>query len=235
MNGTVLLTALVLFAVGVAFLFAGYRLFRLLIPIWGFIVGFNVSVTVERSVLHTQPLASLTNWILAIVVGLIFAALAYVYYYIAVVVLGASVGYLIGETVATALFSQVAGSTVLIAGVSGAVLMAVLVIAFDLPKTLIVVLTALGGAAAAVVGLMLAFGWVDLATLQAGIAGEMAHTVLSSPSITLMTLVIALIGMAVQAGWLRAAPYTHAYAQRTPRRPTYENTPTRTPPATPVA
>lgn len=235
MNGTVLLTALVLFAIGVAFLFAGYRLFRLLIPIWGFIVGFNLADIVERGALHSQPLSTLTDWIIAIVVGLLFAALAYAYYYISVVVLGVSVGYVLGTTVATTLSPLATGTTVLIAGVAGAVLVAVLVIAFDLPKTLIVVLTALGGAAATVVGVMLAFGWLSLATLQAGIAGEMAQTALSSPSIRLITLVLALVGMAAQAGRLRAAPYTHAYAQRMPRRATYEHAPTRTPPATPIA
>ena len=213
MDGTVLLTALVLIVIGGAFLFAGYRLFRLLAPIWGFLVGFNLVVIVGRGVLHAPPLSSGSGWLLAIVVGLIFAALAYGYYYLSVVILGASVGYTLGQTVAATLFPQ-AGVSALVAGVIGAVALAVAVIAFDLPKALIVVLTALGGAGAVVAGVMLAFGWVSLATLQASISSSGAVTSFAPSWVMLLALGLALIGILAQAGRLRAAPYTHAYAQR---------------------
>lgn len=213
MDWAVLLTALILFVVGIAFLLAGYRLFRALIPLWGFLVGFDVAVAVGRTVMHTQPLTSLTGWILAIVVGLLFAALAYAYYYVSVVVLAASVGFVLGEAIVTAVAPQ-PGTGTLIAGVVGAVALAVIAIALDLPKALIVALTALGGATAAVIGALLALGRVDLATLQAGATGASLAVIRSSWWLTLLTLALALLGMAVQAGRLRAAPYTHAYALR---------------------
>ncbi len=213
MDWAVLLTALVLFVVGIAFLFAGYRLFRALMPLWGFVVGFDVAVAVGRSVLHAQPLSTLTGWILAIVVGLLFAALAYGYYYVSVIVLAASVGFVLGETIVTAVAPQ-PGTGTLVAGIVGAVVLAGLAIALDLPKALIVVLTALGGATAAVIGALLALGRVDLATLQAGATGASLAVIRSSWWLTLLTLALAVIGMAVQAGRLRAAPYTHAYALR---------------------
>ena len=213
MDWAVLLTALVLFVVGVALLFAGYRLFRLLIPIWGFIVGFDVAVAVGRTVLHAQPLSTLTGWILAIVVGLLFAALAYAYYYVSVVVLGASVGFVLGETIATTALS-LSGNSVLIAGIIGAVMLAIIVIALDLPKALIVVLTALGGATAAVAGVLLILGRISLSTVQAGATGSAANVIRSSWWLSLLTLALALVGILVQAGRLRRSPYTHAYALR---------------------
>ena len=213
MDWAVLLTALILFVVGIAFLFAGYRLFRALMPLWGFVVGFDVAVAVGRTALHTQPLSTLTGWILAIVVGLLFAALAYAYYYVSVVVLAASVGFVLGETIVTAIAPQ-PGAGTLIAGIVGAVVLAALAIALDLPKALIVVLTALGGATAAVIGALLALGRVDLATLQAGATGASLSVIRSSWWLTLLTLALAVIGMAAQASRLRAAPYTHAYAAR---------------------
>ena len=252
MDSAVLLTALILFVVGLAFLFAGYRLFRALIPIWGFIVGFDVAVAVGRSVLHAQPLSTLTGWILAIIVGLLFAALAYAYYYVSVVVLAASVGFLLGEALVTAVAPQ-HGTGMLIAGVIGAVVLAAIAIALDLPKAMIVALTALGGATAAMIGALLALGRVDLATLQAGATGGSLAVIRSSWWLTLLTLALALLGMAVQAGRLRAAPYTHAYALRRgsrrpwprPRRTTtttantvdaagYDDTTRRMPPPAPV-
>ena len=246
MDWAVLLTALVLLVVGVALLFAGYRLFRLLIPIWGFIVGFDLAVAVGRTVLHAQPLSTLTGWILTIVVGLLFAALAYAYYYVSVVVLGASVGFVVGETIATTALS-LSGNSVLIAGIIGAVLLAVIVIALDLPKALIVVLTALGGATAAVAGALLALGRISLSTVQAGATGGATDVIRSSWWLSLLTVALALVGILVQAGRLRAAPYTHAYAQRpgarrwptnryvrTSRTANYPDSTTGAPPATPV-
>ncbi|HEX8996467.1 MAG TPA: DUF4203 domain-containing protein [Ktedonobacterales bacterium] len=247
MDWAVLLTALALIIVGLAFLFAGYRLFRLLIPIWGFFVGFDVAVAVGRAILHMNPLATLTGWILALVVGVLFAALAYGYYYLSVVLLGASVGFLAGEAVAAALFPSV-GAGALIAGIIGAIIVAVVVISLDLPKALIVVLTALGGASAIVVGGLLALGRVSLATLQTSAISGATPIVRSSMWLTLLTLLLALIGMAVQAGRLRAYPYSHAYARRPRTVPTwprytrtsrmssagYDDTTQRMPPATPV-
>lgn len=212
MDGSVLLTALVLIVIGGAFLFAGYRLFRLLAPIWGFLVGFNLVVIVGRGILHAPPLASASGWLLAVVVGLIFAALAYGYYYLSVVILGLSVGYTLGQMVAATLFPQ-AGVSALAAGLIGAVALAVAVIAFDLPKALIVVLTALGGAGAVVAGVMLAFGWVSLTTLQSSLSVG-AATSFAPGWVTWLALALALVGILAQVGRLRAAPYTHAYAQR---------------------
>lgn len=213
MDGTVLLTALALIIVGAALLVAGYRLFRLLAPIWGFIVGFNLAGVVWRGVLHTQPLATTTAWAVAIVVGLIFAALAYGYYYLSVVILGASVGYTLGQAVVATLFAQ-AGVSALVVGVIGAVALVVAVIAFDLPKTLIIVLTALGGASAAVAGVMLAFGWVSLATLQSSLTASGAAAAFAPGWVTLVTLGLAVVGILTQVGRLRVAPFTHQYAQR---------------------
>ncbi len=245
MDLAVLITALVLFVVGLAFLFAGYRLFRLLIPIWGFVVGFDVAVAVGRIVLHAQPLSTITGWALAIIVGLLFAALAYAYYYVSVVVLGASVGFLLGEALATAIFPN-PGVSALIVGAIGAVVLALVVIALDLPKALIVVLTALGGAVAVVVGALLALGKVSLSMIGAGATGSAAGVIRGSLWLSLLTLLLALIGMAVQAGRLRANPYTHSYAQRrigsrpwnrartTPTTTTTTYDTSRMPPPTPV-
>ncbi len=216
MSWQVGLTALVLVVVGAAFLFAGYRLFRVLVPIWGFIVGFDLAVALGSNLLHAPTLSSPLGWILAIVVGLIFAALAYAYYYLSVVVLAGSVGFLIGEAVAAAVAPQ-ASTGALVAGIIGAVALAVVTIALDLPKALIVVLTALSGASAAVVGVLLALGKVSLPALQASATGGSLEVIRASGWLSLLTLVLALIGMAAQAGQLRATRYTHAYAHRRSR------------------
>ncbi|HEX8730970.1 MAG TPA: DUF4203 domain-containing protein [Ktedonobacterales bacterium] len=213
MDGTVLLTALALIVVGGALLFAGYRLFRLLAPVWGFIVGFDLATAVWRGALHTQPLAALPGWAAAIIVGLIFAALAYSFYSLAVVILGASVGYTLGQAVVATLFAQ-AGLSALVAGLIGAAALVVATIALDLPRALLVLLTALSGAGAAVAGVLLLFGWVSLATLQASLTASGSAAAIAPGWVTLLTLGLAVIGILAQAGHLRLAPYTHAWARR---------------------
>jgi hypothetical protein len=206
----VLLVALILCVIGLAFVFAGYRLFRALIPIWGFIVGFDVAGIVAHDVFHTQLLASFPGWIVAILVGLIFAALAYVYYYVSVVALAASVGFLVGEALVAA-FAASATTIALIVGIILAVALAALVIRLNAPKGLVVALTALGGASAAITGVLLALGTVSLASLQASASGGSLEVIRSTWWLSLLTLALALAGIVAQAGWLRARPYTHSY------------------------
>lgn len=213
MSWGVLLIALILFVVGLAFVFAGYRLFRALIPIWGFIVGFDVAGIVAHDAFHAQLLASFPGWIVAILVGLIFAALAYVYYYVSVVALAASVGFLVGEALVTALAAS-ATTVALVVGIIFAVALAALVIRLNAPKGLVVALTALGGASAAITGALLALGQVSLATLtslQASASGGSLEAIRSTWWLSLLTLALALVGIMAQAGWLRARPYTHSY------------------------
>ncbi|HEU5345660.1 MAG TPA: DUF4203 domain-containing protein [Ktedonobacterales bacterium] len=211
MNWGAWLIALALIVVGLAFVFAGYRLFRLLIPFWGFIVGFDVASIVGRAVFHTQLLASFPGWIIAIVVGLIFAALAYVYYYVSVVALAASVGFLLGEALATA-FAPTATTVALVVGVIIGLALAALAIRLNAPKALIVVLTALGGASAAITGVLLAVGKVSMAALQASASGGSLEVIRTTWWLSLLTLALALAGIAAQANRLRARPYTHTYA-----------------------
>ena len=209
-NWGVLLIAVILFVVGLAFVFAGYRLFRALIPIWGFIVGFDVAGIVAHDAFNTQLLASFPGWIVAILVGLIFAALAFVYYYVSVVALAASVGFLVGEALVT-VFAASATVVALIVGIVIAVALAALAIRLNVPKGLVVALTALGGASAAVMGVLLALGKVSVAAVQASASGGSLEVIRSSWWVSLLTLALALAGIVAQAGWLRARPYTHRY------------------------
>lgn len=211
MSWGVWLIALALIAVGLAFVFAGYRLFRLLIPFWGFIVGFDVAGIIGRDVFHTQLLASFPGWIIAILVGLIFAALAYAYYYISVVALAASVGFLFGEAL-VAVVAPTATLAALIVGVLIGLALAALAIRLNAPKALIVVLTALGGASAAITGVLLAVGKVSLAALQVSASGGSLDVIRTTWWLSLLALALALAGAAAQANRLRAQPYTHTYA-----------------------
>src|SRR6266700_3769670 len=84
---------LALICVGLLLTFTGYQLFRVLIPIWGFIAGFSWIVDIFAIGSGTGFLASVFGIIIALFTGVIFAAIAYFFYEFAVALLATSVGY----------------------------------------------------------------------------------------------------------------------------------------------
>src|SRR5258706_6867106 len=83
-------------AIGAAFCLAGYLFFLFLLPIWGFFAGFSSGASSMVDLFGGGFLATTSSLVVGFVVGLVFAVLSYLYYYFAVTILGASVGYMIG-------------------------------------------------------------------------------------------------------------------------------------------
>lgn len=210
-----LVAALILFVIGVGFLLAGYRLFRALAPVWGFLIGFDLAIAVERAAFGLHPLAfrggaSLVALLLAVGVGLLAAGLAYAYYFASVVALGALGGFAVGEAVAAATLPH-AGPMLLLAGLLGAIIAAALVIALDLPKALIVFFTALGGAYSIMLAALLVMGGVSLASVE---TNPSPASLVASRGLDAITVILMLVGILYQAWQLRRTPYSHPYARR---------------------
>src|SRR5215204_2217083 len=93
-----LIVGLFAILIGAAFCFAGFKWFLILLPIWGFLAGFVFGSNLVFHIFGADH--GFFESALAIVVGLIagvaFAVLSYLYYYFAVILLGASLGYLLG-------------------------------------------------------------------------------------------------------------------------------------------
>lgn len=192
-----LIIGLVTLTIGAVFCFAGYRLFRIIIAVWGFFAGFLIGAQAVTSFLGGSFLSSALGWIVGIALGLILASLAYLLYSAAIAILGASVGYLIGIGLMTALgFDGQSVSTFLV-GVFVAILFGVLILLLNLARVLIIINTALGGSSAIVFGALYLFGMVPLDFLKTGLIGAFLK---GSPIWGLLWLVIALLGFAVQIG-----------------------------------
>ena len=86
-------TAIIALIIGVLALVAGYRLFLILLPIWGFFAGFAMGTHATALLFGMGFLATVTSWIIGIVVGLIFAVLSYLIYIVGVALLSAAFGY----------------------------------------------------------------------------------------------------------------------------------------------
>ncbi|MFC0316654.1 DUF4203 domain-containing protein [Gordonia phosphorivorans] len=149
---TILIGILALVA-GALFCFYGIVAMRVVIAAWGAFVGFNVGAGLVSAVSNDGYLGTAVGWIVGIVVALLFALLAYLYYAVAITLAMASIGFTLGTAVMVALGIDWNWLIILIGVVAG-VLLAWLALAVDLPAVVLVVLSALGGATVFVAGLM---------------------------------------------------------------------------------
>jgi hypothetical protein len=202
-----LIGALVLL-VGAAFCFVGYRFFRILIAIWGFFAGFNLGTALMTALFNNAFLQTTTGIVLGLVIGLVFAALAYFFYYFAVVLLGASAGYELGSGLIGAIGLNNPGFIAVIVGVAVAVIFALVILIFNLPKLLIMVFTALGGAIAMLAGLFILLGQVKVIDLR---YGDAVALVRASWFWIIVAIALAVVGFLVQ--WRTAQEYTLEWSE----------------------
>ncbi len=169
------LLGLAAIAVGLLFCFFGATALRIVISIWGAFVGFTVGAGLVAAIWDQGFLSEATGWFVGFVLAVVFAALAYLYYAVAILLATASLGFAIGAATMGAL-----GVTwnwlVALVGVAVGVLLGIGAIVANLPRVLLVVLSSLGGASAAVTGVMLLTGAIDSADFdEVGITAQVSH------------------------------------------------------------
>jgi hypothetical protein len=149
--------ALLVILAGGLFCFFGYLAFRVIIPIWGAVVGFSLGAGLIAAATDEGFLRTGLAWAVAIGLALLFALLAYLFYWVAVVLAMGSIGFALGSSLMGALGVDWNWVVVLV-GVAAGVLLAVLAIVADLPMILLVLLSALAGASAVTAGIMVLTG-----------------------------------------------------------------------------
>ena len=145
---------LVAIIAGAAFCFAGYQWFRLIIPVWGFFAGFSAGTGLISAITGDAVLATPLGWILGLVLAVVFATFAYLYYSVAIVMAMSSIGFMLGGALMTAL-GVTWNWVIAIVGILVGVAFAFAGIVSNLPRVVLVVVSAIGGATAIVGGLML--------------------------------------------------------------------------------
>src|SRR4051812_8060610 len=168
LEGVVL--GLIALAIGLAFTFWGLRFFLLLLPIWGFVFGFIVGADIVTYIFGDGFLATTFSWVAGFVVAIIFAALSYLYYWFAIVWIGATAGYALGTGI-MAWLTPDAGLLMFIVGLILAAVFAIIFIVLKLPKFLAIAFTAFGGAFAAIAGIALILGRVPKEQIHLGTVG----------------------------------------------------------------
>jgi len=185
---------LIALAFGLTLSFAGYRLFILLLPIWGFFFGLALGAQTMQALFpgNFPFLGSVTSWVVGFVVGAIFAVLAYLFYMFAVAIIAGSLGYVITIAILTGIGLNL-GFIVWLIGLVVAVVAIIVTFMFNLQKWAIIAATSILGAGAVVGVIEVMFNPVS-----AAIGNPVQIALKTSWLLVILFLVVAIMGFISQ-------------------------------------
>lgn len=176
MDFQALLVGIIGIALGAAIMLLGYRLALILLPIWGFFAGFLLGAQLLQEFFGDGFLATTASWVVGVILGLLFAVLSYLFWYVAVVILFASVGYWLGYGFMELLGVQEGGILAVTIGLLVGTVFAVAAFVTGVPLAALVVIMAVGGAHALIAGVLVLLGTMDVAALGSGMATAIIQT-----------------------------------------------------------
>jgi hypothetical protein len=191
---------------GAVLAFAGYRLFRFLLPLWGFIIGFWFSEAIIAALLGDSNTAVIIGWAAGLVGGLVLAGLSYFLFNLGVAILAASAGYWLTANALGAIGLE-SFWLVTILSVAVAVLLVVLALRGSIDRPLVIVLSALLGASFITLGLLFLIGDITVETFRSGVA-VLDAVIDSTPFWLVFWAGAAAVGAVVQ--WLLTGPEPEA-------------------------
>ncbi len=157
--------ALLASGIGLGLLFFGYRLAKVFITIWAFFAGFSLAAAGVADATNQAFLGTTLGFVIGLAVGLVFALLAYFFYSLAVVLLGANLGYIIGTSF-MGLFGLEKGFVTVTIGIVIGVIFALLTISLNAAKYLLIVLTSMAGSTILVGGALLLLNQIELGSFD---------------------------------------------------------------------
>ncbi len=190
-------TILVAFAamlIGAIFCFGGYKWFMILLPVWGFLMGFSIGVYGVLSVYERSLLSLPFIFVAGVILGLLFAVISYLFFPAAIIILGASLGYSVVWTFTISLGLE-PGLIPALFGLVAAIAAAVSTIHYGLPKYAIIVSTSALGSIAITMGIALLTGNVSLQETWQGLS---RYLVEASSTWTIPCIALAVAGLVVQ-------------------------------------
>ena len=179
---------------GLALCFAGYRLARILIPLWGLLAGFTLGAAGVSDALNNSFIGTTMGIVVGVIVGLVFALLAYFFFSLAVILFTASLGYWIGTSLVLFLGFDKGFLSAVVGIVLGAIF-GFFALFGNLTKYYLIVSTAIGGAVVVLGGFLLLFNKIELDAFNyAAVSQTVANSWLSLG----LALVLAAVGLVFQ-------------------------------------
>jgi hypothetical protein len=178
---------------GSVLLFGGYRFFMFLLPIWGFFFGFGLGAQTVQALFGQAFLSTATSWVVGFVVALIFALLAYLFYFMAVGLVAGGLGYALAVGLLEAIGLDF-GLIVWTVGIVVGVVLAVAVLALNVQKWVVIAATAILGAGVIVGTFLFLFGGPEMQLVQ----NPVRMALQASPFWAIGFVVLAVLGAVAQ-------------------------------------
>ena len=163
-----ILIGLVAILVGAGWAFYGLRFFTIILPIWALFFGFVTGVQWGQDVFGQGFLGTVTSWIIGGALALVLAALSYFWYYFAVTLAVGALGYTLGVGFMDFLGIDASILGIIVGLIVGAVF-AIGTFLLGVPAVLIVLVSAISGAAAMVNGALILLGRIKVEDLDSGL------------------------------------------------------------------
>jgi hypothetical protein len=165
-----LIIGILLVLIGLAVCFFGLRFWFILLPIFGAVAGFWIGARAVQELFGQGFLATTTSWIVGILVAIGLALLSWFIWYAGAIIMAGAVGASLFSGIVHALFTDPWGWALFIIALIGAVIFAIIALALNLPIYIVIVDSALGGAALAVAGVLTLMGSITVVELANGAA-----------------------------------------------------------------
>jgi len=192
----IILFSLLTIVIGAALILYGYRVFLVLLPVFGFFAGFWVGASAMQWTLNEIFLATIFSIIVGVVLGVIFAIASYIIYFAGVAVVAFTFGAMIAVGIMTFIGFE-AGIVISLVALAAGVLLVIVTIQKNLQKYFIMGIMSLGGGNLVVLGILVLIGQVSLEVLRA--KGDMIGPVLSAGALwAIIWLGLAIAGLIYQ-------------------------------------
>lgn len=160
--------------IGLTLVFSGLRVFFFMLPIVGMVTGFFLGATLITNWLGDGFLSTVTGWIVGLVIGVLFAIISYMWWYIGALMAAGASGALLFSGLFSA-FGVNSGVVLTILAIVGALVFIFGALMLNLPVYVVLVNTAIIGAYMVIGGLMLIFNRKDVEDFDWGVAYSMVQ------------------------------------------------------------
>ena len=191
-----ILVGVILLAFGIAFCFYGFRTFLILLPIIGFIFGFYTGAQAMQIALDEGFLSSALSIIVGLAAGAIGAFASYVFVIMGLVLVAGILGFAV-TAVILELLGLDTGCIATLVGLASAIAAVWLSFRYQLFRYIIIILTALLGASNIILAVLLFLNQVTLEQLTSP-NGIISPIVSESPIYILLLVVLFGAGVYVQ-------------------------------------
>ncbi len=156
-----LFVALIAVAIGLVATFFGYRLFRAVLPVFGFVLGAIVGAQAVFLIFNEGIFATLLSIVAAVVVGIVFGLLAYFWWALGIVLAVGGMGFAIGNALLPALTIDNLEFVSWLLGLAVGAGFALAAIVLRLPRAIVIAVTALWGAGATLGGVLIVLQQIE--------------------------------------------------------------------------